>query len=160
MKSFEAHFAWSKLVTEEFFRQGDTERQFGLPLSPLCDRHNCKFEKNQIGFLEFVVLPLYSAVNEVLALTHFDRVLDRIQQNTAIWKRKAEQAEQQSAGFNGSSPSTTIGHMVPKHASHCAIKELSREDETDGKSDSSLRILVVDNSSHAELRVPEVITPK
>ncbi|KAF1330977.1 3'5'-cyclic nucleotide phosphodiesterase, partial [Globisporangium splendens] len=73
-----SYFAWSKLVTEEFYRQGDTERQFGMPISPLCDRFNCKFEKNQIGFLDFIVLPLYSAVNEVLVFEGFGCVLARI----------------------------------------------------------------------------------
>lgn len=93
IKSFDYHFAWSKLVTEEFFRQGDSERQFGMPISPLCDRQTCSFERNQIGFLEFVVLPLYSAVKEVVELRNFDAVLDRIQQNTSIWKQKVEQLE-------------------------------------------------------------------
>lgn len=91
-------------MTEEFFKQGDTERQFGMPISPLCDRHNSRFERSQIGFLEFVVLPLYSAVREVLALADFDTVLDRIQHNMAVWKQLAEQAERPEAG--PSPPST------------------------------------------------------
>ncbi|TYZ59444.1 hypothetical protein PybrP1_012783 [[Pythium] brassicae (nom. inval.)] len=106
IKSFESHFAWSKLVTEEFFKQGDTERQFGMPISPLCDRHNSRFERSQIGFLEFVVLPLYSAAREVLALADFDTVLDRIQNNLATWKQRAEQLEQeQEQNPGGASPS-------------------------------------------------------
>lgn len=99
-KSFETHFAWSKLVAEEFFKQGDTERQFGLPISPLCDRHNSRFERSQIGFLEFVVLPLYSAAREVLALADFDPVLSRIHHNLATWKQRAEQLEQEQQRLN------------------------------------------------------------
>ncbi|GLE03802.1 hypothetical protein PINS_up012704 [Pythium insidiosum] len=88
-KPFAQHLAWSRLVTEEFFRQGDTERQYGLPVSPLCDREHCQFEKSQIGFLEFVVLPLYSAAESVLPL-RLDDVLERVQGNLATWRCRAE----------------------------------------------------------------------
>lgn len=87
-KSFEAHEAWSRLVADEFFLQGDTERQFQLPVSPLCDRRAAKLETSQIGFLEFVVLPLYVAVRDVLPLRDFDAVLARIRHNADEWRRR------------------------------------------------------------------------
>ena len=34
---------------EEFFKQGDTEREQGLEFSPLCDRHNTMVPQSQIG---------------------------------------------------------------------------------------------------------------
>ncbi|KAJ0399576.1 hypothetical protein P43SY_009635 [Pythium insidiosum] len=88
-KPFAQHLAWSQLVTEEFFRQGDIERQYGLQVSPLCDRFQCNFEKSQVGFLEFVVLPLYSAALSVLPL-RMDDILERIRENLATWRSRGE----------------------------------------------------------------------
>ncbi len=37
------------LLEEEFFRQGDAEREAGLPISPLFDRSKQGISKTQIG---------------------------------------------------------------------------------------------------------------
>ena len=36
---------------EEFFRQGDREREETLEISPMCDRYNATIEKSQVRFL-------------------------------------------------------------------------------------------------------------
>ena len=33
---------------EEFFRQGDREREIGMEISPMCDRYNATIEKSQV----------------------------------------------------------------------------------------------------------------
>ena len=33
---------------EEFFRQGDREREETLEISPMCDRYNATIEKSQV----------------------------------------------------------------------------------------------------------------
>ncbi len=38
---------WVERIMEEFFRQGDKERDQGLDISPMCDRHNASIEKSQ-----------------------------------------------------------------------------------------------------------------
>jgi hypothetical protein len=47
------------LVMEEFFMQGDMELAAGIPISPLNDRSKVNIPLSQIGFMEFVVAPLY-----------------------------------------------------------------------------------------------------
>lgn len=42
---------WVDRVMEEFFKQGDKEREQGLELSPMCDRFNSTVEKTQVSFL-------------------------------------------------------------------------------------------------------------
>eukprot|EP00930_Biecheleria_cincta_P020766 TRINITY_DN15543_c0_g1_i1.p1 TRINITY_DN15543_c0_g1~~TRINITY_DN15543_c0_g1_i1.p1 ORF type:complete len:754 (-),score=171.13 TRINITY_DN15543_c0_g1_i1:52-2313(-) len=60
---WDLHNKWSVLVTKEFFQQGDEEKALNLPFSPLCDRSTVDaLGKSQQGFLNFVVLPLYEAL--------------------------------------------------------------------------------------------------
>lgn len=33
---------------EEFFTQGDRERDKGMEISPMCDKHNASIEKTQV----------------------------------------------------------------------------------------------------------------
>jgi len=40
---------WNDRVLQEFFRQGDLERQQGLEISPMCDRLTATVEKTQVG---------------------------------------------------------------------------------------------------------------
>ena len=39
---------WNDRIMQEFFRQGDLERQQGLEISPMCDRHTATVEKTQV----------------------------------------------------------------------------------------------------------------
>ena len=43
---------WSARVMDEFFRQGDTEMERGLPVSPFMDRSKTDIAKCQIGFIK------------------------------------------------------------------------------------------------------------
>ena len=53
---------WSLRVMEEFFNQGDREKEEGLPITPLCDRGTTSLSASQINFLEFIVVPLFLQV--------------------------------------------------------------------------------------------------
>jgi hypothetical protein len=55
---------WTLRVMEEFFNQGDLEKEKGLAVSPLCDRETVSVPASQTGFIKFVVIPLF----EVLAI--------------------------------------------------------------------------------------------
>lgn len=46
-------------VMEEFFRQGDKEKELGLPVGGLHDRDTTNIPKSQMGFIDFIVLPLW-----------------------------------------------------------------------------------------------------
>lgn len=53
-------------MLEEFFRQGDKEKELGLPFSPLCDRNNTLVAESQIGFIEFIVEPSMQVCSDML----------------------------------------------------------------------------------------------
>jgi hypothetical protein len=39
---------WCNSIMEEFYRQGDSERELGLPISQFMDRHNANVAKCQV----------------------------------------------------------------------------------------------------------------
>lgn len=53
-------------LLDEFFLQGDKERDLGLPFSPLCDRNNTLVAESQIGFIEFIVEPSMGVCADML----------------------------------------------------------------------------------------------
>ncbi|KAG2492524.1 hypothetical protein HYH03_009189 [Edaphochlamys debaryana] len=57
------HKRWLAVLEEEFFSQGDRERALGLPISPLFDRAKQGVSKSQVGFYDFVALPLVHAMS-------------------------------------------------------------------------------------------------
>uniref|UniRef100_A0A8C4ZH48 Phosphodiesterase n=1 Tax=Gadus morhua TaxID=8049 RepID=A0A8C4ZH48_GADMO len=71
---------WTDRIMEEFFTQGDRERDEGLEISPMCDKNNASVEKSQVGFIDYVVHPLWEAWAD---LVHPDaqELLDALEDN-------------------------------------------------------------------------------
>eukprot|EP00741_Cyanophora_paradoxa_P007722 tig00001187_g7471.t1 len=104
-KPIELHKEWTRRVQDEFFAQGDRERQLGLPISPFMDRQTTQLESSQIGFCDFIVFPLFNAWASVFPSAG-ELLLRGVQRNYAYWKeRKAEaDAKAAAAGGTGTSP--------------------------------------------------------
>jgi hypothetical protein len=56
------YMGWVDRVMGEFFAQGDDERARGLPVSMFMDRAVTSVPKCQVGFITYIVKPLYSLV--------------------------------------------------------------------------------------------------
>uniref|UniRef100_A0A8C5A2C4 Phosphodiesterase n=1 Tax=Gadus morhua TaxID=8049 RepID=A0A8C5A2C4_GADMO len=71
---------WTERIMEEFFRQGDKERERGMEISAMCDRHNASVEKSQVGFIDYIVHPLWETWAD---LVHPDaqELLDTLEEN-------------------------------------------------------------------------------
>ncbi|XP_059616394.1 dual specificity calcium/calmodulin-dependent 3',5'-cyclic nucleotide phosphodiesterase 1-like isoform X2 [Phlebotomus argentipes] len=67
-KKWNIHHRWTMLLLEEFFRQGDLERELGLDFSPLCDRKTTLVAESQIGFIEFIVEPSMAVCADMLEI--------------------------------------------------------------------------------------------
>ncbi|XP_034126158.1 calcium/calmodulin-dependent 3',5'-cyclic nucleotide phosphodiesterase 1 isoform X2 [Drosophila guanche] len=65
-KQWGVHQRWTMLLLEEFFRQGDLEKELGLPFSPLCDRNNTLVAESQICFIDFIVEPSMCVMSDML----------------------------------------------------------------------------------------------
>ena len=55
--------------------QGDAELKMGLTISPFMDRRKDKsdFSKGQVSFINFIVVPLFEAISELLPKLDFTR---------------------------------------------------------------------------------------
>lgn len=47
-KPLELYRRWTDRIMREFFTQGDRERDKGMEISPMCDKHNASIEKTQV----------------------------------------------------------------------------------------------------------------
>lgn len=61
--------SWANRIMEEFFRQGDMEKDAGFPISPMCDRESTCTCAVQRSFIGSVVMPLYQAMGQLEFLT-------------------------------------------------------------------------------------------
>lgn len=60
--SWDLHVSWVRRLEAEFFAQGDREKEAGLGISFLMDRKKPGASETQLGFFDFVVLPLFRAL--------------------------------------------------------------------------------------------------
>ncbi|KAK6468842.1 cAMP-specific 3',5'-cyclic phosphodiesterase 4B isoform X2 [Huso huso] len=79
-KPLELYRQWTDRIMEEFFRQGDKERERGMEISPMCDKHTASVEKSQVGFIDYIVHPLWETWGD---LVHPDAqdILDTLEDN-------------------------------------------------------------------------------
>ncbi|VVC41339.1 Hypothetical protein CINCED_3A021436 [Cinara cedri] len=86
---------WSLKVCDEFFRQGDYERQLGLPVTDICDRYNNTVPKIQTVFFKFMVLPLFNLWHKFLDTKLSHSMMENLRKNQQQWEelREREKAE-------------------------------------------------------------------
>lgn len=85
-RSRRLHLKWSELVTEEFFLQGDREKVLSLPPSMFMDRHTTNLAQSQIGFITFLVYPMFQAYSAFSARDYWSR---RVEENLEWWHEVA-----------------------------------------------------------------------
>ena len=56
---------WVDCLLEEYFMQSDREKSEGLPVAPFMDREKVTKPTAQIGFINFVLLPMYQQLARV-----------------------------------------------------------------------------------------------
>ena len=89
-RSFEISQKWGPLVQEEFYRQGDREREGNLPIDPMMER-TAVVEKEQQGFIKFLCLPLYQINAEFFP--ELSVCVDNLKNNIESWKQKEKEKE-------------------------------------------------------------------
>lgn len=67
-KHWELTLKWTELLFEEFFKQGDKERELGLKITDLMDRTTTNIAKAQLGFIDVIVLPAYESFSKFIKI--------------------------------------------------------------------------------------------
>lgn len=86
---------WTERCLDEFFAQGDKEKEMKLPISPNCNRDETKKPESQIGFINFVVKPAYEVLAGIIPNAG-SIVLPVIEDNLVYWESQKEEEENDS----------------------------------------------------------------
>ncbi|XP_072281951.1 high affinity cGMP-specific 3',5'-cyclic phosphodiesterase 9A [Pyxicephalus adspersus] len=94
---------WVDCLLEEYFMQSDREKLEGLPVTPFMDRDKITKPKAQIGFIKFVLLPMFETVmklfpqiEEVMvrplqeARDHYEELMQLEQAMAEVQQRRTE----------------------------------------------------------------------
>jgi hypothetical protein len=76
---------WAKNCIQEFFVQGDLEKSKKIPVGQLNDRNNLNFPKSQLGFVDYVALPLFNALVSQVPSLKF--ITDKIDDNKKFYNQ-------------------------------------------------------------------------
>ncbi|KAI8835578.1 phosphodiesterase 4D [Chytriomyces cf. hyalinus JEL632] len=77
---------------EEFFRQGDEELKRGVQVSMFMNRTTTDVPKCQIGFIDFIVLPLFEVWSAFMQ-EDVQTQMQNIAVNKHFWKEQAAKTQ-------------------------------------------------------------------
>ncbi|GLC47046.1 hypothetical protein PLESTM_002012800 [Pleodorina starrii] len=117
-EQMEVHKRWLAALEAEFFLQGDLERQMGLPISPLFDREKQGVSKSQVGFFEFVALPLANALSS--AFPGAQPLMECLTSNYRHWRRAEREAAAAAAQQQASAAAATAATITAATAAAAA----------------------------------------
>jgi len=92
------HYAntWVMLVMEEFFKQGDKEKDLKMPVSPLCDRVKTDIDASEVGFIKFIVKPWFESLAKVIPVRCQD-ALEHLNLNFKTFNERAVEKHKQKS---------------------------------------------------------------
>ncbi|NWU73638.1 PDE4D phosphodiesterase, partial [Pterocles burchelli] len=124
-KPLELYRQWTDRIMVEFFRQGDREREKGMEISPMCDKHTASVEKSQVGFIDFIAHPLWETWAD---LVHPDaqEILDTLEDNREWYQSMIPRSPSPPPEGPGVSPAATDKSQF----------ELTLEEEEEGELDT------------------------
>lgn len=91
-KPFNIYAVWTSRILEEFYAQGDIEKESMMQVSIGFDRENpIPKNKMQAGFIIGIVRPVYLALDKI-PNTKFDECLTNLNQNLGHWQENIVRA--------------------------------------------------------------------
>ncbi|XP_058267597.1 cAMP-specific 3',5'-cyclic phosphodiesterase 4D-like isoform X4 [Hemibagrus wyckioides] len=169
-KPLQLYRQWTDRIMEEFFSQGDRERERGMEISPMCDKHNASVEKSQVGFIDYIVHPLWETWAD---LVHPDAqdILDTLEDNREWYQSTIPQSpspapEQNDESGRPAAQNTTDkfqfeltleedGETDTEKDSGSQAEEEEEEEEEEDEEDEDSKTLCTQNSECTELPLDE-----
>nr|XP_036222179.1 cAMP-specific 3',5'-cyclic phosphodiesterase isoform X2 [Bactrocera oleae] len=129
-KPLQLYKRWVSLLMEEFFLQGDKERESGMDISPMCDRHNATIEKSQVGFIDYIVHPLWETWAD---LVHPDAqdILDTLEENRDYYQSMIPPSPPPSAADDQPSDDKIRFQVTLEESDQENLAELEECDESE-----------------------------
>jgi hypothetical protein len=84
-RPFDISLKWVELLSEEFWRQGDIEKEHNLPVSFLCDRDNINVPQSQKGFISGFILSTYDCLSNIFPSLRY--TYDNANNNLKEWQK-------------------------------------------------------------------------
>ncbi|XP_025998861.1 cAMP-specific 3',5'-cyclic phosphodiesterase 4D-like isoform X5 [Astatotilapia calliptera] len=165
-KPLELYRQWTDRIMKERFTQGDRERDRGMEISPMCDKHNASIEKSQVSFIDFIVHPLWETWAD---LVHPDAqdILDTLEDNREWYQSmiprspspstpEEHQAEVGPAALGAGAPIPSGGGGGDKFQFELTLEE---EEEEEEEADSDLESPIENESQSAAERHRDSSSP-
>lgn len=99
--NWSSHLRWVRRLEEEFFQQGDKEKSLQMPVSFLMDRNKPGVSESQIGFFNFVVLPLFRSYLRAFPTT--SPLVSAVEDNFVKWSTVQEKFDAATAASSAAS---------------------------------------------------------
>lgn len=91
VRPFAVYQRWATRVQDEFFGQGDRERQLDMKISTFMDRQAPAFEQSQVGFIDFLVMPFVDLW--VKQADELQPLKTNIEANRQVWQLKLDELD-------------------------------------------------------------------
>jgi len=88
-KKYEISKQWVKLLCEEFWIQGDKEKQLGIPVSFLCNRDKIDVPASQVNFLRGFIISSFDSLVEMFPKLNY--TMENAKNNIDKWQKLLEQ---------------------------------------------------------------------
>ena len=88
-KLFKISLKWVELLSEEFWLQGDKEKSLGINVSYLCDRNKVNIPKDQVGFLNGVIVPTFDILTQLFPGLNY--TTENVMNNIKEWQKLADE---------------------------------------------------------------------
>uniref|UniRef100_G1R1Z1 3',5'-cyclic-AMP phosphodiesterase n=1 Tax=Nomascus leucogenys TaxID=61853 RepID=G1R1Z1_NOMLE len=120
---------WTDRIMAEFFQQGDRERESGLDISPMCDKHTASVEKSQVGFIDYIAHPLWETWAD---LVHPDAqdLLDTLEDNREWYQSKIPRSPSDLTNPERDGPDRFQFELTLEEAEEEDEEEEEEEEET------------------------------
>ncbi|RUS83927.1 hypothetical protein EGW08_008341 [Elysia chlorotica] len=133
VRPMEVSEPWVDCLLEEYFNQSDREKMEGLPVAPFMDRDKVTKPTAQIGFIKFVLIPMFETVAKVF--TQIDEVMvqplktakDRYEEMKSVEEaqKQATLSRRKDKKSSRSTGETTMAAASTKSNSHTQMNSPS-----------------------------------
>ncbi|KAM4557629.1 3',5'-cyclic-AMP phosphodiesterase 4B-like isoform 1-T1 [Fundulus diaphanus] len=162
-KPLDLYRQWTDRIMEEFFHQGDREREKGMEISPMCDKHTASVERTQVGFIDYIVHPLWETWAD---LVHPDaqEILDTLEENRNWYQSMVPQSPSPpfytSDGEGGQQGDSDGGSIATKFPFDLTTESQKRQagHRESTLADTAVRSDLLNQGSPSDLKAREMTT--